>query len=193
MFDDRISELSDIFLLRMLIVSIIVIVELFLDRLQIESARQPGFVRSLVIGFLLLLLLLADIRFHNSMEDRLGSACSSLSLNVGDQRAGYYPLSQHDNTNRTSTGNAISAVANSTVPSVTTAHTLCMLVNARRVQQRYKLLVDGLVQVCRVPHAKNIIEKIRFSRFLRRWEEHHIQLEQNEISSETVRRRLDER
>jgi hypothetical protein len=61
-----------------------------------------------------------------------------------------------------------------------------MLVNGRRIQQRYKLLTDGIVQICRVPHAKNIIEKIRFSRFLRRWEEHHIYLEQSGITSETV-------
>jgi hypothetical protein len=43
------------------------------------------------------------------------------------------------------------------------------------------------VQVCRVPHARNIIEKIRFSRFLRRWEDHYIILANNEILSQTVR------
>ena len=119
------------------------------------------------------------------MEDRLGSDSSSLSVNAGDQRGAYYPLSQHDNLDRTSAGNVISLVANS--PASSTSNHLCMLVNGRRIQQRYKLLTDGLVQVCRVPHAKNIIEKIRFSRFLRRWEEHHIQLEHNEICSRTVR------
>ncbi|CAF4560779.1 unnamed protein product [Rotaria socialis] len=60
-----------------------------------------------------------------------------------------------------------------------------MLINGRPIQQRYKLLNDGLMQVCRVPHARNIIEKIRFSRFLRRWEDHHLTLEHNEILSDT--------
>ena len=115
------------------------------------------------------------------MEIRLGSASSSLSLNAVDARGAYYSLNQHDNVSFTSPSNAAAATANST-----TANTICMLVNGRRVQQRYKLLLDGLVQVCRVPHAKNIIEKIRFSRFLRRCEEHHIHLEQNEILSATV-------
>ena len=122
------------------------------------------------------------------MEDRLGSDFSSLSVNAEDQRGAYYPLSQHDHLDRTSAGNVISLVANS--PASSTSNHLCMLVNGRRIQQRYKLLADGLVQVCRVPHAKNIIEKIRFSRFLRRWEEHHIQLEHNEICSRTVRASL---
>lgn len=119
------------------------------------------------------------------MEDRLGSDSSSLSVNAGDQRDAYYPLSQHDHLDRTSAGNVICLVANS--PASSPSNHLCLLANGRRIQQRYKLLTDGLVQVCRVPHAKNIIEKIRFSRFLRRWEEHHIQLEHNEICSRTVR------
>jgi hypothetical protein len=162
------------------------VTELFLDPLL---SSHPD-ISSLVIES----LSLSDIRFHNSMEDRLGSDSSSLSMNARDQRAAYYPLSQHDNT----AGNVISVVANSS--SSPTSNLLCMLVDGRRVQQRYKLLIDGLVQVCRVPHAKNIIEKIRFSRFLRRWEVHYIQLASNEISSTTVRalrrwrsRRLDVR
>lgn len=55
--------------------------------------------------------------------------------------------------------------------------------------QRYKLILQGSIQICRVPHAKNFIEKIRFSRFLRRWEEHSIQLENGEILSKTVKKK----
>lgn len=73
-----------------------------------------------------------------------------------------------------------------TGPVHSTANGLCLSANGRRNQQRYKLVTDGVVQICRVPHAKNIIEKIRFSRFLRRWETHYINLNQNDISSETV-------
>ncbi len=118
------------------------------------------------------------------MGDRLRSTSSSLSLNAVDIRGTYYTaLSQNDNlTLEPSTCAAAAVAANPTTPS-----TLCVLVNGRRIQQRYKLLTDGPVQICRVPHAKNIIEKIRFSRFLRRWEDHHINLEHTEISSEIVR------
>jgi hypothetical protein len=115
------------------------------------------------------------------MEDRLGSASSSLSLNGIDIRDNYYALPQNDTTSLTSPSNIAAAAV---IP--TTTNTLGMLVNGHRVHQRYKLLTDGLVQVCRVPHAKNIIEKIRFSRFLRRWEDHYINLVHNEILSETV-------
>lgn len=108
------------------------------------------------------------------MADRIGS----ISLNT---RGAYYSLSQDDNLRLDSTRNL------RTTSIHTTNNTLCLLAKARRIQQRYKLVIDGLVHVCRVPHAKNIIEKIRFSRFLRRWEEHYIQLAQNEILSQTVR------
>lgn len=123
------------------------------------------------------------------MDNRLKSssktnAISSLSLPSGDRRGRYYSLGHND---------SISVVlprnnhASTTSTNSATGSTLALLVTDRRIQQRYKLLTDGIVQICRVPHAKNIIEKIRFSRFLRRWEDHHIQLEQSEIISETVR------
>jgi hypothetical protein len=124
------------------------------------------------------------------MEDRLRSVSSCLSLNAVDTRGAYYSLNQNDNRNLASSSlssNAATAAAASVAAnSTTTTNALCMLVNGRRVQQRYKLLTDGLVQVCRVPHARNIIEKIRFSRFLRRWEDHYINLGHNEIFSKTV-------
>ncbi len=119
---------------------------------------------------------------ENQFKSSKNSAISSLSLSTGEHRGRYYSLG-HDDISlvlpRTSR-----AGANSPSP---TASTLALLVADRRIQQRYKLLTDGVVQVCRVPHAKNIIEKIRFSRFLRRWEDHHINLEPSEITSQTVR------
>ena len=122
------------------------------------------------------------------MDNRLRStpksnAISSLSLSAEDTRGHYHSLHQADSISLgTPAMNCVAAASNTTTPSA-----LCMLVNGRRVQQHYKLLLDGIVQVCRVPHAKNIIEKIRFSRFLRRWEEHHINLDPSEITSTTVR------
>jgi hypothetical protein len=119
------------------------------------------------------------------MENRLRTTPKNntvSSLCSGDSRGHYYSLSHHETASFTSpTNNCAGAAANPT-----TANTLCMLVNGRRIQQRYKLLTDGVVQICRVPHAKNIIEKIRFSRFLRRWEEHYINLEQSQITSDIV-------
>ena len=116
------------------------------------------------------------------MDNRLRSTSKShtlnaLSLSTGDIRGRYQPVGHHD---------TISLVLpyNDRTAAAATAGSL--FVSDRRIQQRYKLLLDGLVQVCRVPHAKNIIEKIRFSRFLRRWEPHHVHLEPSEIRSETV-------
>jgi len=121
------------------------------------------------------------------MENRLRSApksnaISCLSLSSGDNRGRYCSFDHNDTISLVSAStNCVAAASCSPTPNA-----LCMLVNGRRIQQHYKLLIDGVVQVCRVPHAKNIIEKIRFSRFLRRWEEHHINLEQSEITSKTV-------
>ena len=114
------------------------------------------------------------------MDNRLRSTSKShtrnaLSLSTGDIRTRYHAVGHND---------TISLVLPYNDRTMATAGSI--FVSDRRIQQRYKLLLDGLVQVCRVPHAKNIIEKIRFSRFLRRWEPHHIHLEQSEIRSETV-------
>ena len=104
------------------------------------------------------------------MADRIGSgSCTSL-VNIAETHG----TCQSPYRKRHSSSNLLT-------PSSATNH------HQRRNQQRYKLLLEGSVQMCRVPHAKNIIEKIRFSRFLRHWEEHQISLEQNEIVSKTVR------
>jgi hypothetical protein len=68
----------------------------------------------------------------------------------------------------------------------TTTNTHCMLNNDHHVQQRYTVLADVDVQVCRVPRRKNIIDKICFSRCFRHWQGHHISLEQSQIISTTV-------
>lgn len=116
------------------------------------------------------------------MGDRFGS---SKSRQTTEPRSSYYGLKQDDSINLAAASNMITT-APTTTTSATTSNTICMFIDGHRIQQRFKLLTDGLMQVCRVPHAKNILEKIRFSRFLRRWEDHHVHLEQNEISSQTV-------
>ena len=62
----------------------------------------------------------------------------------------------------------------------------CMPDNDRCVQQHYKLLTDVNAQVRCVSCGKNFIDKIRFSHHFRRWQDHHISLEQSEIVFTTV-------
>ena len=127
-----------------------------------------------------------QISSHRSVDKPLGlgsksHAGSSLSLRqTSDTRARYYSLGHHDMI-RLSSPPRRETSASAAVPSTTN------FASGRRNQQRYKLLTEGQIQVCRVPHAKNIIEKIRFSRFLRRWEDHYLHLDQCEITSTTVR------
>jgi hypothetical protein len=115
------------------------------------------------------------------MDHRSDLASTSRSLQLLDKRDDYMSLSHNEQIQRVSTSNGLVNVASSTTNSF---NYQCL---THHSHQRYKLLLDGLVHVCRVPHAKNLIEKIRFSRFLRRWEEHHIFLEHNRITSRIVR------
>lgn len=102
------------------------------------------------------------------MTDRIetGSCTSLVNMTHRDDHSQYSYRKRHSSTH---IGN---------IPTATMMN--------RQNQQRYKLILDGSVQMCRVPHAKNIIEKIRFSRFLRHWEEHHITLASNEIIAQPV-------
>jgi hypothetical protein len=49
-----------------------------------------------------------------------------------------------------------------------------------------KLLSEGDIQLCRVTHSGTVIGKILSSKFLRRWETHHLYLNDAQISSKTV-------
>lgn len=51
---------------------------------------------------------------------------------------------------------------------------------------RIKLIHEGLVQVCRLNHTRTVISKLLSSRFLRRWEGHHVILEDSYITSRNV-------
>nr|XP_006817403.1 PREDICTED: c-Maf-inducing protein-like [Saccoglossus kowalevskii] len=50
---------------------------------------------------------------------------------------------------------------------------------------KYKLLHEGDIQVCCLNHARTVISKILSSKFLRRWEPHHIVLADSTIYSTT--------
>lgn len=52
---------------------------------------------------------------------------------------------------------------------------------------RCKLLHDGDIQLCRLNHTRTIVSKIMNSKYLRRWESHHLLLDTCEIRSLTVR------
>ena len=46
--------------------------------------------------------------------------------------------------------------------------------------------ITDVVQVCYLNHTRTIISKVLSSKFLRRWETHHIYLNDDCISSKTV-------
>ncbi|XP_077288152.1 C-Maf-inducing protein-like isoform X2 [Arctopsyche grandis] len=50
---------------------------------------------------------------------------------------------------------------------------------------RFKLLVEGDIHVCRLNHTRTVISKMLSSKFLRRWENHHLYLNDHCISSKT--------
>lgn len=52
---------------------------------------------------------------------------------------------------------------------------------------RYPLINEGDVQVCRINHHRTLLQKIIYSRPLRRWESHHIILADNHLHSHTPR------
>lgn len=51
---------------------------------------------------------------------------------------------------------------------------------------RCKLLHEGDIQLCRLNHTRTIVSKIMNSKYLRRWESHHLVLSNGEIRSLTV-------
>ncbi|TKC48726.1 hypothetical protein EI555_002294 [Monodon monoceros] len=50
---------------------------------------------------------------------------------------------------------------------------------------RYKLLQEGDIQVCVIRHPRTFLSKILTSKFLRRWEPHHLTLADNSLASAT--------
>ncbi|KAI3371750.1 hypothetical protein L3Q82_024304, partial [Scortum barcoo] len=51
---------------------------------------------------------------------------------------------------------------------------------------RYKLLHEGDIQVCVVKHPRTFLSKILTSKFLRRWEPHHLTLTDSSLTSATM-------
>ena len=51
---------------------------------------------------------------------------------------------------------------------------------------KFKLISEGDIQVCRLNHTRTIISKIMNSKYLRRWESHHLLLSDTDIKSLTV-------
>jgi len=51
---------------------------------------------------------------------------------------------------------------------------------------KFKLLHEGDIQVCRLNHSRTLISKVLSSKFLRRWEAHHITLGDFQMYSTTV-------
>lgn len=53
---------------------------------------------------------------------------------------------------------------------------------------KFKLLHEGDIQVCRLNHSRTLISKVLSSKFLRRWEAHHISMGEFQMFSQTVSR-----
>lgn len=51
---------------------------------------------------------------------------------------------------------------------------------------KFKLIHEGDIQLCRLNHCRTVINKILSSKFLRRWENHHLFLSTTQINSKTV-------
>lgn len=51
---------------------------------------------------------------------------------------------------------------------------------------RFKPLEEGVIQVCYLNHTRTLVRKILSSKFLRRWETHHLYLNDACLSSKTV-------
>ena len=55
---------------------------------------------------------------------------------------------------------------------------------------KFKLIHEGDIQVCRLNHSRTLISKVLSSKFLRRWEAHHIYLGDFQLYSSSVRVKL---
>lgn len=65
-----------------------------------------------------------------------------------------------------------------------------ILKNNYKLTQRYKLIVEGEVNLCRLTHTKNVFTKLFSSKLLRRWKTHRLFLRNSGIYSTTVNRIL---
>lgn len=62
----------------------------------------------------------------------------------------------------------------------------CRSVPSSPTAPKIKLIEEGDIQVCRLNHTRTVISKILSSKFLRRWENHHLYLSETEIYSKTA-------
>lgn len=62
-----------------------------------------------------------------------------------------------------------------------------MLTNKKNTQ-RYKLITEGDLQICKLQHSKHMFGKLLNSKLLRRWKSQRIMLTGSEISSTSVNR-----
>jgi hypothetical protein len=58
--------------------------------------------------------------------------------------------------------------------------------NSGYFRNRYKLIDNADIQICKLPHTKNVINKIMNSKLLRRWKSHKIIFSNNDICSMNV-------
>ncbi|CAF1341519.1 unnamed protein product [Rotaria sp. Silwood1] len=119
-------------------------------------------------------------QLRSASENHAISSLSSSAVNSGDH---YYSTENNNSKNLASSSNSTAITASAVV-----AKTHSMPSNDRRVEHCHKLLIDGDVQVCRIRRARNSIEKLQL---FHRWENHHINLDQNGITTTTNEKYMD--
>ncbi|XP_055933157.1 C-Maf-inducing protein-like [Argiope bruennichi] len=129
--------------------------------------------------------------FHNNFisGDRNGERCIVLRNDIGRSIS-----SESEDSSCTSRQNSIDSSLSSSSSSTDgmSAHDLLERLNigSRSVPSspsgpKYKLIHEGDIQVCRLNHSRTVISKILSSKFLRRWESHHLYLNPTQMHSKT--------
>ena len=106
----------------------------------------------------------------NMATVRLPDACQTVSMTDSQSSTPSTPTHTSEDSSPGSTSNPSPILTKSPTP----------------VGPKYKLVTDGDIQVCRLNHTRTIVSKIMNSKYLRRWESHHVVLDHSEIRSLTV-------
>ncbi|XP_067002506.2 C-Maf-inducing protein isoform X2 [Anabrus simplex] len=123
-----------------------------------------------------------------------GSSSRSSSCSGGNSRSNSCTRSSDStpplSASSTSSGSSLCQISAESSPSapVSAAVSAALapaVIAAPGVGPRFKLLREGDIQVCYLNHTRTVVSKILSSKFLRRWESHHIYLNDACISSKT--------
>ena len=107
-------------------------------------------------------------------------ASGTIAVN-GDSRQNQEDTGSVDSSSSSSRSNGIIST-----PTPPESPAICNRTHHKSAAVKFKLLHEGDVQVCRLNHTRTIISKIMNSRYLRRWESHHLILGDSDIRTTEV-------